>query len=207
MSLTLFVDSQFASPYAMSVFVALTEKKQSFDIKAISLIEKENYQADYSNTSLTYRVPTLVHDGFSLSESSAIDEYIDAVFPGTKLYPSDAQQRARARQIQAWIRSDLMPIRTERSTQVIFYHRIAPPLSSEGQEAARKLFFFAEQLLPKDEKNLFGEWSIADVDLSLMLQRLIHNRDPVPQRLADYANYQWQRPSIQSWVQMQRPPL
>jgi len=69
------------------------------------------------------------------------------------------------------------------------------------------LFFFTEQVLPLGANNLFGDWSIADVDLSLMLQRLICNGDPLPQRLLDYANYQWQRLSIQAWVKMPRPPL
>ena len=204
-SLTLYVDSQYASPYAMSVFVALTEKKLQFEIKPVNLADREHSQGEYSQASLTSRVPTLIHDGFALSESSAIDEYIDEVFPGTRLYPSDARQRARARQVQAWMRSDLMPVRMERGTRVIFYHVKRPPLSAEGQEAARKLFFFVDQLLPAGEQNLFGDWSIADVDLSLMLQRLICNGDQVPTRLADYANYQWQRPSVQAWVALQRP--
>lgn len=206
-ALTLYVDSQYASPYAMSAFVALTEKQLPFDIKTVDLAEKEHYQTSYSSASLTHRVPTLIHDEFTLSESSAIDEYIDEVFPGTMLYPADVKQRARARQVQAWMRSDLMPIRMERGTTVIFYQRKKPSLSLEGHEAARKLFFFAGQLLPQGAKSLFGEWSIADVDLSLMLQRLICNGDEVPPRLADYANYQWQRPSIRAWMQMQRPSL
>lgn len=206
-ALTLYVDSQYASPYAMSAFVALTEKQLAFDIVSVDLGNKNHYKPEYSNTSLTKRVPTLVHDEFALSESSAIDEYIDEVFPGTKLYPTDPKNRARARQVQAWLRSDLMPIRTERGTLVIFYKQAKPILSNEAKEAAQKLFFFAEQLLSPGAKNLFDEWSIADVDLSLMLQRLICNGDPVPQRLVEYANYQWQRPSVQAWVQMRRPPL
>jgi glutathione S-transferase len=206
-SLRLYVDSRYASPYAMSVFVALTEKQLAFDLIPVNLDNKDHHLSTYSNASLTKRVPTLVHDDFALSESSAIDEYIDEVFQGTKLYPVDARHRARARQVQAWLRSDLMPIRTERSTQVIFCKPVEIPLSIAAQEAAKQLCFFVEQLLPANASNLFGEWSIADVDLSLMLQRLICNGDPVPQRLIDYANYQWQRPSIQGWVKMPRPPL
>jgi len=206
-TLKLYVDSQYSSPYAMSAFVALTEKQLAFDLIPVNLDNKDHHQSVYSNASLTRRVPTLVHDGFALSESSAIDEYIDETFPGIKLYPVDAKHRARARQLQAWLRSDLMPIRSERSTQVIFYRPSATPLSTSAQETARQLFFFTEQVLPLGANNLFGDWSIADVDLSLMLQRLICNGDPLPQRLLDYANYQWQRPSIQAWVKMPRPPL
>jgi glutathione S-transferase len=50
-------------------------------------------------------VPLLVDGGFSLSESSAITEYLDEVYPGAPLYPRDPQARARARQVQAWLRS------------------------------------------------------------------------------------------------------
>jgi len=203
-ALKLYVDSRYSSPYAMSAFVALTEKQLSFELIPLNLDNKDHHQLAYSNASLTKRVPTLVHDGFALSESSAIAEYIDEVFPGIKLYPGDAKQRARARQVQAWLRSDLMPIRTERSTQVIFQQPSAKPLSASAQEAAAQLIFLVEQLLPANGSNLFGEWSIADVDLSLMLQRLIYNRDPVPQRLVNYANFQWQLPSIQAWVKLNR---
>jgi len=55
--------------------------------------------------------------------------------------------------------------------------------------------------------NLFGEWCIADVDLGLMLNRLILNGDSVPQRLVDYARHQWQPPSVQLWIARERPPL
>ncbi|MGO8975247.1 MAG: hypothetical protein ACLQJ0_07190 [Steroidobacteraceae bacterium] len=55
--------------------------------------------------------------------------------------------------------------------------------------------------------NLFGDWSIADVDLAMMPQRLVVLGDPVPQRLIDYANLQWRRPTVQQWVHRTRPPL
>jgi glutathione S-transferase len=112
----LYVDSQFASPYAMSVFVCLREKDLPFDVETIDLSAKENHRSAFATTSITRRVPTLVHDGFALSESSAIGEYIDELFPGVALYPADPRYRARARQVQAWLRSDLMPIRNERPT-------------------------------------------------------------------------------------------
>ena len=53
--------------------------------------------------------------------------------------------------------------------------------------------------------NLFGAWSIADVDLALMLNRLILNGDPMPARLRDYAAGQWQRASVRQWLAQQRP--
>ena len=203
--LLLHVDKQFVSPYAMSVFVSLHEKELPFQISAIDLAQQANNEREFAAASLTRRVPTLVHNDFSLSESSAIAEYLDETFPGVSLYPKETRLRARARQIQAWLRSDLMSIRQERSTEVIFYSAPAPPLSTEGQLSAEKLFFAAEAMLSANSDYLFGEWCIADVDLALMLNRLVMNGDRVPPRLASYAKQQWQRPSVQLWVGLKRP--
>ncbi|MBN3846377.1 glutathione transferase [Paraburkholderia sp. Ac-20342] len=205
--LRLYTDVQFASPYAMSVFVTLREKQLPFDLSTVDLASNANRQAEYAARSLTQRVPTLVHDDFALSESSAITEYLDETFPQTPVYPQDRYLRARARQVQAWLRSDLLPIRQERSTEVIFYGVRGGPLSATAEDAAQKLFAAVEALLPHDSSNLFGEWCIADTDLALMLNRLVLNGDPVPQRLKDYANDQWQRDSVRQWIQLERPRL
>ena len=203
----LYVDANFASPYALVAFVSLLEKDLDFGIETLDLAAHANHDPDFARTSITRRVPTLIHDGFTLSESSAICEYLDESFPGTRLYPANLRDRARARQIQAWVRSDLMPIRDERPTFVVFNGARRPVLSAQASEAATRLFAAALTLLDGRGDSLFGEWSIADVDLAMMLQRLIAHGDPVPQRLIDYATHQWHRPSVEQWVHKKRPPL
>lgn len=189
----------------MSTFVGLHEKRLPFELKTVDLAKKAQCEPDYAAVSLTSRVPTFVHGEFSLSESSAITEYLHETFPGAPLYPSDPRLRARARQVQAWLRSDLMPIREERSSETIFYKASVSPLSAEAEDAAKKLFVMSERLLPVDAQTLFGEWCIADVELALMLNRLAMNGDSVPQKLKDYATFQWQRPSVQRWINLPRP--
>ncbi|MGY2162415.1 glutathione transferase [Pseudomonas tolaasii] len=206
-SLRLYVDAQFTSPYAMSVFVTLREKGLAFDTLTLDLDAAHNRQAEFARLSLTQRVPTLADGDFSLSESSAISEYLDEVYPGTTVYPADPKLRARARQVQAWLRSDLLPIRQERSTLVVFYGQKMPPLSPVAEAAARKLIGAAQTLLAGNPTHLFGDWSIADVDLAVMLNRLILNGDNVPADLVAYAERQWQRPSVQQWVNQPRPAL
>ncbi|AUG08431.1 glutathione transferase [Pseudomonas sp. S09G 359] len=205
--LRLYVDSLFTSPYAMSVFVTLREKGLSFDLLTLDLEAAQNQTADFARLSVTQRVPTLVEGDFALSESSAITEYLEEVYPGTAVYPADSKQRARARQVQAWLRSDLLPIRQERSTLVVFCGQQMPPLSPAAEAAASRLITGAQALLVGNPANLFGEWSIADVDLAIMLNRLILNGDHVPAALVDYAHRQWQRPSVQAWVNQPRPAL
>ncbi len=203
----LYVDSNFASPYAFVAFVSLVEKGLAFETKALELFAKAHREPNFISTSITSRVPTLVHDNFALSESSAICEYLDDSFAGARLYPADVRDRARARQVQAWVRSDLMPIRDERPTFVVFCGARRPALSAQGIEATQKLFAAALRLLDGRSENLFDQWSIADADLAMMLQRLVKHGDPVPQRLVEYANYQWRRPSVQKWINHSRPPL
>jgi glutathione S-transferase len=203
----LYIDANIASPYALAAFVGLLEKGLPFDVETLNLAAGANQGADFCKTSITRRIPTLVHNDFALSESSAICEYLDEVFPGTRLYPAKPRDRARARQVQAWLRSYLMPIREERPTFVVFCGATRPALSAQAREAADKLFSAALALLDGRTDNLFGDWSIADVDLAMMLQRLIVLGDPVPKRLADYAALQWSRPTVQQWLRRPRPPL
>ena len=203
----LYVDANFASPYALVVFVSLLEKGLDFELEPLDLAAHAHHVPNFARTSITRRIPTLIHDSFALSESSAICEYIDETFDGTRLYPADPRDRARARQIQAWVRSDLMPIRDERPTFIVFNGAKRPALSEAARDAAEQLFSAAQALLDGRTDNLFGAWSIADVDLAMMLQRLIVLGDPVPQRLVDYATHQWRRPSVQQWVLKERPPL
>jgi glutathione S-transferase len=203
----LYVDANFASPYALVAFVGLIEKSLEFEIETLDLVAHANHDPNFTKTSITRRIPTLIHDGFALSESSAICEYLDETFPGTRLYPADPRDRARARQIQAWVRSDLMPIRDERPTFVVFCGSTRPALSKRAREACDSLCSAALTLLESRTDNLFGEWCIADVDLAMMLQRLVAHGDPVPQRLVDYATHQWRRPSVGQWIHKKRPPL
>jgi glutathione S-transferase len=201
----LYVDSLYTSPYAMSAFVALREKSLPFDMATVDLEARKNHEPGFVKASLTHRVPTLVDGGFTLSESSAIAEYLDEAYPQTRIYPADLRERGRARQIQAWLRSDLMPIRDERPTHVIFFGPTGTALTSAAQAAVRLLIEATEELLPREAEHLFGRWSIADTDLALMLYRLIANGDPVPARIEQYARAQWARPAVQQWVGQQRP--
>ena len=205
--LQLYTDNLFVSPYAMSVFVALREKNLDFDLLTLDLEAGEQHAPSFARLSRTRRVPTLVHEGFALTESSAITEYLDEAFPVNAVYPRELRARATARQIQAWLRSDLLVIGQERSTLVVFCGAHYGPLSAPVKVAVSKLLDAAQAWLADGRECLFGEWSIVDVELALMLNRLILNGDAVPALLRAYADRQWQRPSVLKWRELPRPPL
>ncbi len=201
--LVLYIDGNFVSPYAMWAYVALKEKRLPFSLKPVDLAAKQHLDAGYASLSLTAKVPTLVHGDFALAESSAIIEYMEDAFPApahAPLYPADAQLRARARQLQAWIRSDLMALREERPTTVIFKAPEQKPLTEAGRAAADKLIRVATSLIGEGADNLFGQWCIADTELALTLNRLVANGDAVPENLKRYVQVQWARPSVQAWL-------
>lgn len=196
----LYTDADFFSPYAMSAFITLTEKEIPFTLVQVDLSRGEHQTQAYGALSVTRRIPTLVMDDFQLSESSAIDEYLEEIYPAHPVYPRDTRQRAKAREIQAWLRSDLLPLRTERPTDVIFGGRTFAPLSEAAQQAAQKLIAATEKWLAHGQTHLFQAWCIADTDLALMLNRLVMHGDEVPDTVRHYAQRQWQRPSVQAWL-------
>jgi glutathione S-transferase len=200
-----YADSNWESPYVCSVFVALKEKNLPFEARLLDLYRGEQREPGFRARSLTARVPCIEHGDFVLSESLAIVEYLDEVAPGQALLPRQSKPRARARQVMGWLRSDLAALRAARPTSTFFHTRASEPLTPAATKDAQKLIDAAEQLVPAGEGALFEEWSLADLDLTIMLHRLILNGDAVPERLARYASAQWQRPSLQAFVQQPRP--
>jgi glutathione S-transferase len=203
--LLLTVDAFWISPYAYSAYVALAEKKLPFSTEVVALQNKQHKTPEYKKRTLTARVPALKHGDFWLAESSAIVEYLEDVFPTPRVLPSDPKEKARARQVMAWVRSDLMAIREERPTTSIFYAPVKTPLSEKGRAAADKLIEVASALLAHDRPTIFGAFTVADADLALMLMRLKKNGDALPARLAKYTDEIWARPSVKAFVDRERP--
>ena len=208
--IVLYGDRLWESPYVFSAFVAVKEKGLPLEVRELDLDRGDQHAAYYRDLSLTGRVPCIEHRGLAFTESLAIIEYLDETYPPpkyTRLLPAETGQRARARQILGWLRSDLLPLREERPTSTIFFAPAKAKLSDNASAAAQKLLRIADEVIPLGEGDLFGSWSIVDSELTLMLQRLIANRDSVPERIARYAARQWQRPSVQAYVKHERPPL
>jgi glutathione S-transferase len=203
----LYGENRWISPYVFSAFVALTEKGLPFKVQELELASGATRDAGYRARTVTARVPAIEHDGFALAESSAIVEYLEDVFPAPKwprLLPEEPKARARARQVMAFIRSDLMPLREERSTETMFYEHAQSPLGDAAQASADKLISVTQRLLETGDAP-FGEFSIADADLAFMLHRLILNGDPLPGPARTYAAAIWSRGSVRAFVEHPRP--
>lgn len=206
--LRLHAESLWISPYVFSSFVALMEKGLNFEVAQVKLIDGEHQSSRYRALSLTARVPCLEHDGFTLSESSAIAEYLEECFAPQaypRLLPESVTARARARQLMAWLRSDLMALREDRSTVTMFYQFQLAALSAAAERDTAKLIHLAKALIPPNAGSLFGDWSLVDSELAFMLHRLLLNGHDLPEKVRAYAEREWQRPTVQAFVNQPRP--
>jgi glutathione S-transferase len=204
----LYTEALYISPYVFSSLVALRAKAAAFDVVEVGLFEGANRRPEYARASVTERIPSLEHRGFRLAESSAIAEYLEEVLPPpghVRLLPEGVQDRARARQIMAWLRSDLGALRDERSTVTMFYKFKLEPLSASARKDVDRLLRVADQLVPAGGGPLFGAWSLVDAELAFMIHRLLLNADPVPERLAAYARGQWARDAVREFAEHARP--
>jgi len=89
------------STCSQKVRLVLAEKGLDFVSRPVNLRLNENLAPDYLALNPNGVVPTLVHDGNVVCDSSVICEYLDEVFPDPPLAPRDAVGRAHLR---TWLR-------------------------------------------------------------------------------------------------------
>ncbi len=82
---------------AAKVRVTLAEKGVGYESRPINLHTGEQFDPEYMKLNPNAVVPTIVHDGRVLIESTVINEYLDDVFPAPALRPADPYGRARVR--------------------------------------------------------------------------------------------------------------
>ena len=79
------------------VRLCLREKGLDYVSHYVDLGNFDQHDPDYLKLNPNGLVPTLVHDGAAIIESTVINEYLDDVFPKMPLRPKDPVERARTR--------------------------------------------------------------------------------------------------------------
>ncbi|MDH3240122.1 MAG: glutathione S-transferase family protein [Alphaproteobacteria bacterium] len=91
-----------ASTCSKKVRLALFEKGLDFESRLLNLQAFEQHSPEYLAVNPNGVVPTLVHDGRAVVESTLIIEYIDEVWPDPPLKPADPYDRACMRLWTKW---------------------------------------------------------------------------------------------------------
>ncbi|MBT3916122.1 MAG: glutathione S-transferase family protein [Rhodospirillaceae bacterium] len=89
------------STCSQKVRICLAEKNLEWTDRHVNLATKEHLAPAYLKINPNGVVPTLIHDGAVITDSSVICEYIDEVFPAPALTPAEPAQKAVMR---AWLR-------------------------------------------------------------------------------------------------------
>jgi glutathione S-transferase len=117
------------------VRLVLCEKALAWESRQVKLFRSEQYRPDYLELNPKGVVPTLLHDGRPVIESTLICEYLEEIFPEPRLVPEAAYERARMRLWSKAVDEGLHEGVTEISFSAMFRERMKN--MSEGERAAR----------------------------------------------------------------------
>ena len=106
------------------VFMTLAEKDLSYDEHLINLFAAEQYDPEYLKLNPKGVVPTLVHDGRAIPESSLICEYIDEIWPDSPLVPDDPYLKTKMRQFSKLVDETIFEATRELSFSAMFRERM-----------------------------------------------------------------------------------
>ncbi len=93
----------FQSTCSAKVRLVLEEKGIDYTEHDIDLMKGEQFNPDYVKLNPKAVVPTIIHDGRILTESSLIMEYLDDKFPAPAMKPSDPYLVYRMRHFPKWL--------------------------------------------------------------------------------------------------------
>jgi ganglioside-induced differentiation-associated protein 1 len=120
-----------SSVCAAKVRLVLAEKGLEWQGHYIDILKGDQFSPEYIKLNPKAVVPTLVHDGAPILESTVICEYLDEVFPYPPLKPNNARDRAEMRLWTKAVDELLHPMCAEITFSASHRHTVAR-LGPEG---------------------------------------------------------------------------
>ena len=120
-----------SSVCAAKVRLVLAEKGLAWKGHYVDILKGDQFGPDYIRLNPKAVVPTLVHDGDVILESTVICEYLDEIFPEPALKSGDARERAEMRLWTKAVDEFLHPMCAEITFSASHRHTVAR-LGPEG---------------------------------------------------------------------------
>jgi glutathione S-transferase len=143
-----------SSVCAAKVRLVLSEKQLPWEGVYLDLLKGDQFDRDYVKLNPKAVVPTLVHDGKVVLESTVISEYLDEVFPQIPMRPADAFDRAQMRLWTKAVDENLHPACAELTFASCHRHivrRLSPEKLSEFLESTPPISITASWHARKQE--------------------------------------------------------
>lgn len=159
----------YLSPYVRKVLVALHLKGLAYEIDPIiPFLGDERFAA----LSPLRRIPVLIDDAVTLSDSSVILQYLEERYPQPALYPADIADRARARWLEEYADTRMGDVFIwQLFNQVAINPYVwgtkpdEPALAKTLAEEMPQVLDYLESQFPQ-QGFLFGSVSIADISIA-----------------------------------------
>lgn len=159
----------FVSPYVRKVLVCMELKGIEYEVDPITPFFGND---EFRRLSPLCRIPVLIDQGFVLTDSSVIAEYLDEQYAEPKLLPIEPKERARARWLEEFADTRLGDV----FIWGLFYPKMVHPRvwnePGDQERIARTLstelpaaLDYLEVELP-DHGYLFGDIGIADIAIA-----------------------------------------
>ncbi len=100
----------YRSSASYRVRIALALKGLDYDYKPVHLAKNEQFSESYAAVSASRLVPMLRDGPLTLTQSMAIIEYLEEVYPQPPLLPSAPAERARVRALALDIACEIHPL-------------------------------------------------------------------------------------------------
>lgn len=180
------------------------------DVRPIRSRTGETQTESYGRVNPKRKIPTLQHDDFVLSESGAIMAYLTRVSsaPPGFLVPQGARAQAR---LDEWMSFASMELDAH-ALYLLRRHRYLPEIYGEAPEACESAVeYFSVQIgavadqVPAGDGYLLGDFSIADVLMTTIVDGAIAYDIDLPGRLVAYRDFTARRPAYEAACQVNYP--
>ena len=138
-----------SSVCASKVRLLLAEKGVGWTGHYLDLLAGDQFDPAYLKLNPNAVVPTIVHDGTVVTESTVICEYLDEMYPQVPLCPLDAAGRARMRLWTKLVDEYLHPNVVDITFTVSHRHTVM----SKGKENIRRFIEDAPDLMTRERRH------------------------------------------------------
>lgn len=180
------------SPNSRRVWITLLEKNLEFELVEVDLRNGAQFQPDFLALNPFHHIPVLTDGDFTVIESLAILDYLEAKYPTPALLPTEPSALAKVRMVEMVMINELIPSMNPLIRHYFFEVLPEPDaqkLEQSKQHCHQVLSFFEQQL---GSASFFGgdALSLADIVAGVSVPFL-------PRMDIDLGNY----PAIQAWCQ------
>ncbi|MFB2969524.1 glutathione S-transferase family protein [Aerosakkonema sp. BLCC-F183] len=134
------------SPNSRRVWIALLEKQIPFELVKMEL-DGDQLQPDFLALNPFHHIPVLVDDDFTIVESLAILDYLEAKYPAPAMLPTDAKALATVRMVEMVTVNELLPATNPLTYRMMGLPTDDPQKLKQAEQRIHTVLNFFEGLL------------------------------------------------------------